>query len=494
MLLNPEYAEIARAAEQPVYLFSAEEEADTTPHNEEDVVIPVGGGAESSETPDLRPTGFKSFMYDTIIWYGVQWAGRLFYVRDKNQKIFDASFSRWWDNITSKPVWDDQDDFAVNWILHPFFGMLSYQFYRARGHSFWASAAGSVIQSVLWEYAIEGTVIKPSGKDLVFHPLLGVPLGWSMEQLSNWLIEQDSEVAHVAAYITNPMRLFVKNRSIGLLNPVSGTFEFQGPFTISTSKEKALELGYPLFFKPPLPLGRVGFGLEVVNLKNGIGGELIMYNLGLEFPSESQRWGVYIDIPYGGVNNVYDGDVKVRDGYELGNLAVGVKSVAYESNDLAVTGGLQVLLPTAFTDSQDRLQQVIMYRRDFPLYLYRAVTASPYISAGAWKGAVSLQASLGTDFIFNAKNFEGQDFELRLNYHTAAGVNVPMPGSPIVYCEFDGYTITTDDTTGKTDLFITPGIRFGGKYSPGFAVQFPVEGPTSDIATVDFVMDFQLRF
>jgi len=129
------------------------------------------------------------------------------------------------------------------------------------------------------------------------------------------------------------------------------------------------------------------------------------------------------------------------------------------------------------------------------MYLYKAATVSPYLSAGAWKGPFSIQGALGTDFIFNADHFEGQDFEFRINYHAAAGLDVPMVGSPIVYCEFDGYTITTyDGAGGGTDLFLTPGIRFGEKYSPGFAAQLPVYGPTKNIADADFVFDFQLRF
>ncbi|MEK6223384.1 MAG: hypothetical protein N2A97_00795, partial [Thermodesulfobacteriales bacterium] len=75
------------------------------------------------------------------------------------------------------------------------------------------------------------------------------------------------------------------------------------------------------------------------------------------------------------------------------------------------------------------------------------------------------------------------------------GVNVPIRIiEPTIFFEFDGYTLTSDNTNGKTDLFITPGIRFGKRISPGFAVQVPVEGPTSDIAEVDFIFDFQIRF
>jgi Domain of unknown function (DUF3943) len=465
------------------------------PHGPEQMSVPVDppDDEKPAKDTDLRPANFRTYMYDTWIWYGVQWAGRLWWVRDKNLKIFDASFSTFWDNLTREPLWNDQDDFIVNWVLHPFFGMLSYQFYRARGHSFWASALGSVIQSTLFEYAIEGWVVRPSGVDLIVTPALGVPLGWTMEQLSDWLIDQDNKAAHVAAYIADPMRLFVKNRNLGLINPMTGAFEFHGPFTISTTKGRALALGYTPFFEPPLPLGRIGIDLEVINLRHS-GGQYILYPMRLEFPSESNYVGVYLDLPYGGVNHVKDGDTAIRDGFEFGNLGIGVKGLAIKSHDYAVAAGIEALFPTSLTDSQDRLQQVVKYRRDFSLYLYQAFTASPYVTGGVWKGPFSLQGSFGSDFIFHANHYEGQDFEFRINYHAAAGVNVPMTGSPTVYCEFDGYTVTSQESPGNTNLFLTPGIRFGNKYSPGFAVQFPVDGPTKDLADVDFITDFQLRF
>lgn len=497
----------ASAGDNTVPMFASEEPG--APHDPGDVVMPVEEPAAVSSTedtgtglaktatavPDLRPPGFKTYMEDTAIWYGAQWAARLWWVRDKNVKIFNGGFHTFWSNLTSDPIWDDEDDFVVNWVLHPFFGMMSYQFYRARGHSVWASALGSVIQSTLFEYAIEGWAVRPSGLDLIVTPALGVPLGWTMEQLSDWLIKQDSKAAHIAAYITNPTRTFVKDTKFGLINPVTGAFQFQGQFTISTTKGKALELGYPKFFEPPLPLGRVGLDVELITLEEKLGGEFILYPLRLEFPSESNYWGVYMVLPYGGVNNVMDGDTEIRDGYEFGNLKVGVKSLAAKSKNFAIAGGLDVYFPTTFTDSQQRLQQIIKYRRDFQMYLYKATTISPYISAGAWNGVFSLQGAVGTDFMFHAEEFAGQDFEFRVNYHAAAGLNVPMTGTPIVFCEFDGYTIPTyDGPGGDTDLFITPGIRFGRKISPGFSVQIPVYGPSNDIANADYVFDFQLRF
>ncbi|MEE8136224.1 MAG: DUF3943 domain-containing protein [Thermodesulfobacteriota bacterium] len=478
----------AFANEEPINLFAADDTKE--PFEESDVIFQPEPGISSPDV-NLRPTGFKEYMYDTGIWYGVQWGARFYWVRDKSLKIFNTSFSKWWDNITEKPEWDDGDTAFVNWVLHPFFGMLSYQFYRARGHSRWSSALGSVIQSTLFEYAIEGLAVQPSLHDLIVNPGVGIPLGMAMEEISEWLIEQDNGAARVGAYITNPMRLLVKDRKIGIINPVAGTFEFSGPFTIGNTKEKALELGYPLFLESPLPLGRVMADLEVVVLDKDFGDQMFFYSIRVDLPSESGFFGLYIDAPYGGVNNVEG----ARNGYEFSNITIGAKQVLIKSTNSVFSAGLELVLPTALTDSQGRLQVVTSYRRDLPTYIYQAVTVTPYIAGAMWKGAFSLQANLGTDYIFNADNFEGDGFEFRVYYGAAAGVNVPIPIiTPIVFLEFDGYTLPTDDTSGKTDLFVTPGIRFGKKISPGFAVQIPVEGPTSDIAEVDFIFDFQIRF
>ncbi|MEM7007882.1 MAG: hypothetical protein AAF462_01980, partial [Thermodesulfobacteriota bacterium] len=318
-----------------------------------------------------------------------------------------------------------------------------------------------------------------------------VPVGMVMEELSEWLIEQNNTAATIGAYVTNPMRLFVKDRQIGIINPVAGTFEFKGPFTIGATKDRALDLSYPLFFEPPLPLGRVMADLEVVALDKDFGDQLFFYSIRLDLPSESGFFGLYIDAPYGGVNNVEP----ARNGYEFSNITIGAKQVVIKSTNYVVSGGLDFTIPTGFTDGQDRLSVVTSYRRDLPTYIYQAFTVTPYISGAMWKDAFSLQTYLATDYMFNAENFEGNSFEFRLNYSAAAGVNVPINIiSPTVFLEFDGYTLTSDNIDRKTDLFLTPGIRFGKRISPGFAVQFPVAGPTSDIAEADFIFDFQLRF
>jgi len=205
-------------------------------------------------------------------------------------------------------------------------------------------------------------------------------------------------------------------------------------------------------------------------------------------------WGLYFRISQADVDNVnVDGD-EISNGFEFANILVGNKFLLYKTRDSVLSGGVDVIIPTEFKDNVGRLQTLLMFIRDFQLYLQDAFTFTPYLSAAAWKRWYSVQASAGVDLITRASKLEGEDFELRFKYSAAAGVNVPIPTSPTVFIEFDGYTLATATSMKKTDLFVTPGVRFGEKFSPGFGVQIPISGPTSEIANVSFLTDVQLRF
>jgi hypothetical protein len=43
-------------------------------------------------------------------------------------------------------------------------------------------------------------------------------------------------------------------------------------------------------------------------------------------------------------------------------------------------------------------------------------------------------------------------------------------------------------------MFVTGGVRFGRKFSPGFAMQIPVYGADRDIDRFSYMFDFQVRF
>jgi hypothetical protein len=119
---------------------------------------------------------------------------------------------------------------------------------------------------------------------------------------------------------------------------------------------------------------------------------------------------------------------------------------------------------------------------------------SPYVSAAVKRSPVSLLGSFGVDLIFNADKLEEDNFETRIKYSSAVGAEIPVLASPALFVEFNGYTLVTANTIEKTDIFLTPGLRFGKRYSPGFGVQIPLTGRSADIANASFIVDFQVRF
>ena len=288
------------------------------------------------------------------------------------------------------------------------------------------SALGTVVQSTLFEYTVEGLVETPSLSDLVFTPLLGVPMGYGLEKSSEWLVDTDFVPAKILGHIVNPMRNFVSDRQVGIYNPFSKHFmSISGPLTFNANSNEAIRLAYPFYLEPPLPIGRLMADIELVYLKGKLGGQFVYYTGRADVPSANQLWSVYVQIAQAGVNAFkVDGD-SVSDGFEFANLLVGGKHVMHKSHNSAFSAGLDLMLPTAFKDNIDRLKTVTMYKRNFPLTLKGAWTFTPYITGAVWKSIFSFQSMVASDIVLNASGLEGNDFEFRVNYAATAAATVP---------------------------------------------------------------------
>jgi len=444
--------------------------------------------------------GTRDFLRDTAYYYTFIWAFRFFYVRNKNDRIFDTSFEKWWDNITQWPEADDGDSWFTNYVTHPFSGAMSFLYYRRMGHGFWGSALGSVVQSTLFEYTIEGLVETPSLPDLIATPAVGVPIGYGLEKTSDYLYNSDNTVAKVASYIINPMRSFVNDRQIVLINPLTGQYEFSGSFQtkLPPAKEKSVKYGYPLFFEPALPVGYFRAFIEVAELDNQLNnGEFIYYHVKAEFPSKSNFYSAYIRVSQAGVNNVEVNGVGIGDGFELANLLLGGKGIMYKTDNSVYTVGMDLILPLAYKDNVDRLRTIVNNSpRDYPLYLRRAITFTPYISTLHYYRSISIQNNVGFDLVTRADNYEGDSVETRLKYNSAAAVSIPSSEivSPILYAEFNGITAFTADTFEKTDMFLTGGLRLGSRFSPGVAIQYPIKGLSDENIKFSYMFDLTIRF
>jgi hypothetical protein len=93
----------------------------------------------------------------------------------------NLGFEQWGNNVTD-PVWDE-DHWAVNYVIHPYWGAGYYIRGRERGfsrrESFWVSA----LYSTVYEFGIESFLEQPSIQDLIVTPVAGTALGFYFEKV-----------------------------------------------------------------------------------------------------------------------------------------------------------------------------------------------------------------------------------------------------------------------------------------------------------------------
>lgn len=129
------------------------------------------------ENPDWRGIKFDtaSFLAYQTIAIGVLYLAPEALSGWSQEDKDDYSFEKWTENVTH-PVWDE-DEWWVNYILHPYWGGTYYIRARERGfgrtQSFWYS----VILSTLYEYGAEALFEPVSYQDLIVTPVAGTLLG-----------------------------------------------------------------------------------------------------------------------------------------------------------------------------------------------------------------------------------------------------------------------------------------------------------------------------
>ncbi|MCY4046874.1 MAG: DUF3943 domain-containing protein [Candidatus Dadabacteria bacterium] len=450
-------------------------------------------GANSAEAKPQKTVISRDFIKDSAIYYGSIWAFRFFYVRNKNARIYDTSLSKWWDNIARAPVTDDGDEFFTNYVVHPFAGYVSYLYYRQMGYGFWGSALGSALQSAMFEYTVEGLVETPSLPDLISTPALGVLVGAAAEKTSDWLAGMGNPVATFLAHGLNPMRNFVKDGRVVLINPLRRSFEYSQSFDTSNlpHKRRAVEEPQPHSFRSALPRGYAGARLEVAARKDAPG-QIILYNIGAEMPSEDYGKSAYVFFNQSGVNNL--GGDHARDGYELSNFTAGGKFLLAKTSSYWAALGIEAHLPTVYKDNVNRLETITsLYKRNLPVYVEDAWSVAPFAGAAVRAGPVSLEAHTSVVFLRKAEKFEGDGSETILRYGAALGVSLPR--SLRVSAEITGNRIASSLENGrKSNAYFTAGLRFGGFVSPSVAVQIPVAGDDEKQFSQSVITQIQVRF
>ena len=349
----------------------------------------------------------RVFLKDTVAINSFLWGGRILYVRNKDSKIFDTNAKKWGKNILNPEI-NDGDSFATNYIYHPYFGALYYQVYRDLGYDKNDAFLGTIIQSTLWEFTIEGTVEKPSVVDLIVTPGLGIPLGLYFEKINKKLSGSDSKLKKPLSYLINPTRLFLDEGSLGFINPLSGTFMIYKPFKYRDHGGHSTLLS----------LSGVSVNSNIFNVKQYRGGGVgIIYALSADFINTERDLSLRFRFPWSGA---YDGNDKeynvVDNGFEIGNAEIGLNKVLIEDDNIYFGYDIGLNLPTAsvWGDKKNRLEK----SHSNSLILKEVLHDSTILTPKFYIGNNLISFSFSSEVFFNSEEYSNDSQELFLVYDT----------------------------------------------------------------------------
>ncbi len=119
--------------------------------------------------------------------------------------------SKWWDNVSSGPVWD-RDVWYINYVGHPYFGGVYYQVARKSGYRQWDSFVYSfLMSSFYWEYGVEAFAEVPAVQDLIVTPVMGWVYG-------EWAYNKEREIIQSGGQVLGSD--FLGSTALFFLDPV----------------------------------------------------------------------------------------------------------------------------------------------------------------------------------------------------------------------------------------------------------------------------------
>lgn len=130
------------------------------------------------------------------------------YVLTQQEAISEhGSFDNYQHNFGSVVM--DKDNPIWNLVGHPYVGSQYYLFYRGNGFSKIGALEMAFYSSTLFETTIEIYTEKTSIQDLYQTPVLGAALGYGLEKLSFYFLNNENLTAlKVFGHILNPLTLF----------------------------------------------------------------------------------------------------------------------------------------------------------------------------------------------------------------------------------------------------------------------------------------------
>ncbi len=396
---------------------------------------------------EVKDNDNRVFLKDTLVINYFLWGGRILYIRNKDSKIFDTSLKKWGTNILNPEI-NDGDNFATNYVYHPYFGALYYQVYRDLGYDKKDAYLGSIIQSTLWEFTIEGTVEKPSIIDLVVTPGLGIPLGIYFEKINKELYLSDSKFKRTLSYIINPTRLFMTEGNLGFFNPLSGTFMIYKPFNYREAE----------YSDNQLSMSGISLNSYIFDIKQYRGGGVdLMYTLDFSFFDSSKGVGLGFKFPWAGAYDGNDKDYNVVDnGFEVGNFQVNLDKIFQNTSNLYYGSEFSINFSTSsiWGDKKERLQKL----HSNSIILKEVLHDSTVLTPKLYIGNNLMYFGVSSEIFMNAEDYSSESKEIFMVYDGNFNIFKSKNKKYNLNLDFKFIDKTTEDNSGL-DVIGSLGFR-----------------------------------
>lgn len=113
---------------------------------------------------------------------------------DKEEIKEEGLFKKWRENVKAGPVLDE-DDFIMNYVIHPWAGGVYYMTARGSGYKPWECVTYSFLMSTFfWEYGVEAFAEIPSIQDLIITPVIGSAAGEAFFIAKRSIIKNDRRI------------------------------------------------------------------------------------------------------------------------------------------------------------------------------------------------------------------------------------------------------------------------------------------------------------
>ncbi len=152
----------------------------------------------------------------------------------------NLGLEQWRENVTD-PVWD-KDHWAMNYLVHPYWGAGYYIRGRERGFSRKESFWVAVLYSSVYEFGIESFLEQPSVQDIIVTPVAGTFLGLYFEKVRGRIRDKPTPLS-----LSDKMKL-------GLTDPLGALNRgVNRMFGIEESSDSQLMVGFRLISSTPQP-------------------------------------------------------------------------------------------------------------------------------------------------------------------------------------------------------------------------------------------------